>query len=146
MGRNYGQLLNEQLANSPLVQETDKYMETQVLNPEAPSVNVPKEDIAQTQNKQETSAPVQEVVTAKPEKKAGAANKKEYPAPFVNGLEGAAKHCQALVDPSTYTNMTLLKSVGAVNPSMSFGAMATEALTEWVDRKIKEWQKNNAPK
>ncbi len=122
-------------------------METQVLNPEAPSINVPEAEMVTAVKTPAETKPAQAVTpAAKPEKKASSTNKKEYPAPFVNGLEGAAKHCQALVDPSTYTNMTLLKSVGAVPNNMSFGAMATEALTEWVDRKIKEWQKNNSTK
>ena len=144
MARNYGQRLSEQLASSPLVKETDTYMENQVLNPEAPSINIPKQETetVQTnkiQNEQKTSSELNE----KKEKKT---NDAKYPAPFVSGLDGSAKHCQALVDPSTYTNMTLLKSVGAVPSNMSFSAMATEALTEWVERKIKEWSKNNAPK
>lgn len=65
----------------------------------------------------------------------------KYPAPFVTDMPGAPKHCQALVDAATYANMQMLKNVGAVASNMSFGAMATQALQEWVDRKIKEYVK-----
>lgn len=65
----------------------------------------------------------------------------KYPTPFLTEAPGAPKHCQALVDAATYANMSLLKTLGIVSPTMSLGAMATEAVSEWVDKKIKEWAK-----
>lgn len=121
MAKNFSERLSEQLAASPLVQETDNYME-KVLSEE----------------------PIQEVTPEKPTPVAVETTKAQgpkYPAPFVTDMPGAPKHCQALVDAATYANMQMLKNVGAVASNMSFGAMATQALQEWVDRKIKEYVK-----
>lgn len=126
MPKNYGELLNEQLAQSPLVKETDSYMEQQVLNPTAPVVNV----------KPSESKQLSEPVGEKPKEK-----QTKYPMPFLTEAPGAPKHCQALVDAATYANMSLLKTLGVVPQNMSLGAMATEAVSEWVDKKIREWAK-----
>lgn len=130
MARNFSERLSEQLQSSPLVQETDDYME-------------------RTLSEDTTSQPAQtpHVVETTPEVKKSEPKKapvdEKYPVPFVNFMQGAPKHCQALVDAATYANMQMLKNVGAVASNMSFGAMATQALQEWVDRKIKEYVKKN---
>lgn len=154
MAKNFADRFNEQLAASPLVKETDDYMEQQVLNPDAQPVLLsnndtnlpPKEEEGPTAPSQQASAsPLPSSPTASPSRAvigsqdSPSTPKPKYPAPFVSDVQGSPKHCQALVSATTYTNMGILKNLYL--PNMSFGAMATEALSEWVDRKIKEYQK-----
>ena len=126
MAKNFSERLSEQLQTSPLVQETDNYMEKVLSEEPIPEVKPEKPTPVAVEN------PKREVVKEQEPK---------YPAPFVTDMPGSPKHCQALVDAATYANMQMLKNVGAVAPNMSFGAMATQALQEWVDRKIKEYVK-----
>lgn len=154
MAKNFADRFNEQLAASPLVKETDDYMEQQVLNPDAQPVLLSNDDT----NPAARPAPPRIVKAIfdeppyDPEQPSSQADlgspknmnhepltPKKYPAPFVSDVQGSPKHCQALVSATTYTNMGILKNLYL--PNMSFGAMATEALSEWVDRKIKEYQK-----
>ena len=129
MAKNFSERLSEQLQTSALVKETDQYME-QVLAEDNENVVVKDEGVTSQQPaKRQTEV-------KKP------ANDAKYPAPFVTEMPGTPKHCQALVDAATYANMQMLKNVGAVAPNMSFGAMATQALQEWVDKKIKEYVKH----
>lgn len=154
MAKNFADRFNEQLAASPLVKETDDYMEQQVLNPDAQPVLLsnndtnlpPKEEEGPTAPSQQASAsPLPSSPTASPSRAvigsqdSSTTPKPKYPSPFVSDVQGSPKHCQALVSATTYTNMGILKNLYL--PNMSFGAMATEALSEWVDRKIKEYQK-----
>jgi len=149
MAKNFADRFNEQLAASPLVKETDDYMEQQVLNPDAQPVLLSNPDTpaAPTAVEQE---PIHSVSSPSPQAAVeplpssashNPSNPKQprYPSPFVSDVQGSPKHCQALVSATTYTNMGILKNLYL--PNMSFGAMATEALSEWVDRKIKEYQK-----
>ena len=154
MAKNFADRFNEQLAASPLVKETDNYMEQQVLNPDAQPVLLsnndtnlhPKEEEEHTAPSQQASAsPLPSSPSASPSRAvigsqdSPSTPKPRYPSPFVSDVQGSPKHCQALVSATTYTNMGILKNLYL--PNMSFGAMATEALSEWVDRKIKEYQK-----
>ena len=159
MAKNFADRFNEQLAASPLVKETDDYMEQQVLNPDAQPVLLSNPDTpaAPTAVEQEptpsvsspspqaSASPLPSSPTASPSRAvigsqdSPSTPKPKYPSPFVSDVQGSPKHCQALVSATTYTNMGILKNLYL--PNMSFGAMATEALSEWVDRKIKEYQK-----
>lgn len=147
MAKNFADRFNEQLAASPLVKETDDYMEQQVLNPDAQPVLLSDPDAAPSaspaagevnpSSPQASASPLPSSPTATAPNPSN--HKPKYPSPFVSDVQGSPKHCQALVSATTYTNMGILKNLYL--PNMSFGAMATEALSEWVDRKIKEYQK-----
>lgn len=139
MAKNFADRFNEQLANSPLVKETDEYMEQQVLNPEAQPVLLNPDTPEAPKAAEETPPVSSPQAAAEPLPSASTPKPAKYPSPFVSDVQGSPKHCQALVSATTYTNMGILKNLYL--PNMSFGAMATEALSEWVDRKIKEYQK-----
>lgn len=121
-----------QIAQSVLMQEHEQYMDEQVLTDQATQN-------PQTENREE-AAPTVPVSEKGKNVTTGSRIIKEYKAPFTSIDDSPKTHrYQASVNDSTLKNIRVLGGLYGLSVSQ----IVTTALEEWIDRKIKEYNKMN---